>query len=218
MGLNREKYESQVRLISGLKELAGSVNGVYASQKEFLIVTLNEMTADLAELKKANLLEAAGAFMDRLARGPVSQADITALKEALDKLVSVKDFDFACSGLAGSAGLICERLARLQPLCIAAEERRGALPRDPAADRLVTEAYRHMSFEALEKEAARFRDDISENRVLAKARERVADYCVVYRLPMSPEDTLPPFSLSRIDAVTGACYRLLARMRGASRG
>jgi hypothetical protein len=218
MGLNREKYESQVRLISGLKELAGSVNGVYASQKEFFIVTLNEMTADLAELKKASLRETAESFMGKLGRGPVSQADIMALKEALDKLVSVKDFDFACAGLAGSSGLIRERLTRLQPLCIAAEERRGALPRDPAADRLVTEAYKRMFFEALENEAARFKDDISENRVLARARERVADYCVVYRLPMSLEDTLPPFSISRIDAVAGACYRLLARMRGAPRG
>lgn len=218
MGLNAEKYESQVRLISGLKELAGSVNGVYSSQKEFFIVTLNEMTADLAGLKKANLEETAGAFMCKLSRGPVSQADIMTLKEALDKLVSAKDFDFICAGLAGSAGLIRERLSRLQPLCIAAEERRGALPRDPAADRLVSEAYKHMFFEALEKEAARFRDDISENRVLAKARERVADYCVLYRLPMSPADTLPPFSLSRIDAVVGACYRLLARMRGVPRG
>jgi hypothetical protein len=72
-----------------------------------------------------------------------------------------------------------------------------------------------MLFEALEKEAARFKDDASENRVLGRARERVADYCLVYRLPLDPGDTLPPFSLSRIDAVTGACYRLLARMRGA---
>lgn len=215
MGLNREKYDSQVRLISCLKQLAGSVNGAYASQKEFVIVTLNEMTADLAGLKRESLRETSESFMGKLARGPVTQADLLALKEALDKLVSAKDFDFICAGLAGSAGLIGERLARLRPLCIAEEERRGALPRDPAADRLVNEAYRRLLFEALEKEAARFRDEVCENRVLAKARAQVADYCLAYRLPSSPEDTLPPFSLSRIDAVTGACYRLLARMRGA---
>lgn len=217
MERNKEKYESQVRLISGLRELAGTVHGAYASQKEFFIVTLNEMTADLAALKEAGLREAVGSFTAKLARGPVSQADILALKEALDKLVSAKDFDFVCAGLAGSAGLIADRLGRLRPLCIAAEERRGTLPRDPGADRLVTEAYRRLLFEALEKEAARFADAASEERVLARARERVADYCVAYRLPVSPEDTLPPFSLSRIDAVTGACYRLLARMRGGGR-
>jgi hypothetical protein len=218
MGMNREKYESQVRLICGLKELAGSVNGVYASQKEFFIVTLNEMTADLAELKKENLRETVESFTGKLARGPVSQGDILALKESLDKLVSAKDFDFVCAGMAGSAALIGERLARAQPLCIAAEERHGTLQRDPAADRLVAGAYKHMRFEALEGEAARFRaDPAAEDRVLARARERVADYCLVYRLPMSAEDTLPPFSLSSIDAVVAACYRLLARLRGAPR-
>lgn len=214
---HNKAYETQIKLVASLRELAGAVNSSYVSQKEFLIVTLNDMAGYLAELKREQLSSAVGRFLARLARGPVAPADITDLKVSLDKLVASKDFDFVCAGLAGSNDLIRDRLARLQPLTIAAEERRGAAGRDPAAERLVAEAYRHLQFEALEKEAARFRDEASENRVLARLRERVAEYCAVYRLPLSPADTLPPFSLSRIDAVTAACYRLLSRLRDNAR-
>ena len=214
---HNKSYETQIKLVASLRELAGAVNSSYASQKEFLIVTLNDMAGYLAELKSEQLASAVGRFLARLARGPVSQADITELKVSLDKLVTSKDFDFACAGLAGSSDLLRDRLARLRPLTMAAEERGGAAGRDPAAERLVAEAYRHLQFEALEKEAARFGDEAAENRVLARLRERVAEYCAVYRLPLSPADTLPPFSLSRIDAVTAACYRLLARLRDNAR-
>lgn len=214
---HNKAYETQVKLVASLRELAGTVNPSYSSQKEFLIVTLNDMTGYLAELKREQLASAAGRFLARLARGPVSQADITDLKVSLDKLVASKDFDFACAGLAGSSDLLRDRLARLQPLTIAAEERRGAAGRDPAAERLVAEAYRHLQFGALEQEAARFGGEAAENRVLTRLRERVAEYCAVYRLPLGPADTLPPFSLSRIDAVTAACYRLLSRLRDARR-
>lgn len=214
---HNKSYETQIKLVASLKELAGAVNSSYASQKEFLIVTLNDMAGYLAELKSEQLASAVGRFLARLARGPVAQADITELKVALDKLVASRDFDFVCAGLAGSNDLLRDRLARLQPLTMAAEERRGAAGRDPAAERLVAEAYRHLQFEALEREAARFKDEAAENRVLARLRERVAEYCAVYRLPLSPADTLTPFSLSRIDAVTAACYRLLSRLRDNAR-
>lgn len=215
MTTDGERMESQAALVSCLRRLADSMTPAYAGQKEFFIVALNEMTAEIETLKQAQLSRAVAVFCARLEAGPVKPADITALKEALDNLLSAGDFSRACASLTGSAGFIKERLGRLRPLCIAAGERRASPEKDPAAERLVGEAYRRMQFEQLEKEARRFRTEAGAENVLARARERVAEYCAVYRLPLDPGSTLPAFSLSRIDAVAGACYRLLARLRGA---
>jgi len=57
-----------------------------------------------------------------------------------------------------------------------------------------------------------FANDATVDRILTRARENVAEYCCLYNVSMREEDTLTPFSLSRIDAVVGACYRLLIRI------
>ena len=56
-------------------------------------------------------------------------------------------------------------------------------------------------------------NDPAIDRILTIARESVADYCCLYRVPLRDDDTLTPFSLSRIDAVVGACFRLMVRIR-----
>jgi hypothetical protein len=41
----------------------------------------------------------------------------------------------------------------------------------------------------------------------------VADYCSLYKVPLDPADTITAFSMLRVDAVTAACFRLLAKIR-----
>lgn len=211
MDENKAKYDCQVRLIASLNEFSGPVPAAFFSQKEFFIITLRRLAANLAEFKAENLRALAANLLAKLRRGPVTPADLTAFKDMLDKLVSGRDYQVACAGLSGSKEFLAERLSRLEPLSIAAEE--GKLPgepRDPTADRLVGEAYRRLRFDALEEE---WRKGRPVDKVLERARAQVAEYCLMYRLPVRPEDTLPPFSLSRIDAVTGACFRLLGKLR-----
>jgi hypothetical protein len=115
-------------------------------------------------------------------------------------------------GLPGSPGVVRSRLASLRPLSIAEGERTGTL-RDSGAERLVAEAYRRLGFDSIERELSGRAGDEAFDAVLLKARRGVGDYCRMYQVPPSPEETLPAFSLSRIDAVLGACYRLLSRLR-----
>ncbi|MDD2804654.1 MAG: hypothetical protein PHV33_03805 [Elusimicrobiales bacterium] len=215
MGTNRAKFDCQVRLVASLKEFAGPVPAGFFNHKEFFIVTLQRLAANLYEFKEENLRALAADLLEKLRRGPLSPSELTAFKDMLDKLVSGRDYMTACAGLAGSREFAAERLARLRPLSIAAEEQKlPGEPRDPTADRLVGEAYRRLRFDSLEEEHRKGRP---EDRALQQARAQVAEYCLMYRLPLCAEDTLPPFSLSRIDAVTGACFRLLGRLGRAAR-
>ncbi|MDT8286727.1 MAG: hypothetical protein RQ748_06420, partial [Elusimicrobiales bacterium] len=127
-------------------------------------------------------------------------------------LLSSRDFVLMEGGLPGSPEIVRARLASLRPLSIAGGERTGTL-RDSGAERLVAEAYRRLGFDSLERELAGRAGDEAYDAVLLKARHNVGEYCGMYQVSPSPEDTLPAFSLSRIDAVLGACYRLLSRLR-----
>lgn len=210
---HKERYNCQVRLIASLKEFAGPVPAGFAGQKEFFIVTLQRLAANLVDFKYETLRNLSAGLLEKLRRGPLSDKDLDSFKDGLDKLVSGRDFQLAVTGLAGSREFVAERLSRLEPLSIAAEEKkRPGEPRDFTADRLVGEAYTRLRFEALEEECKKGRP---LEKVLETARARVTEYCVLYKLPISAENTMPPFSLSRIDAVTGACFRLLGALNKA---
>lgn len=199
-----------------LRDFAGPVCSGFANQKDFFIFSLESISGFLLEFKGESLKELAADFTARRERGPVSDAELVEFKAALDKLVSARDFDFVCAALAGSRGLLKERLASVRPLSMAAEEKLGLSgARDANAYRLITDAYRQLNFKALEEAAARRRDDIAVDHILARARADVAEYCSLYKVPLDPGDTLTDFSITRIDAVAGACFRLLAKMREA---
>ena len=55
-----------------------------------------------------------------------------------------------------------------------------------------------------------------EISALAKARTEVADYCCLYRIPLTNADTLTPFSLACVDAALAAGYRLFINIRQAT--
>lgn len=205
------KYEQQVMLAARLKELAGKELYGCVNQKDYFITVLRDITENVLEIKKAALEEACARFSARL-DGPVTEEEITGFKDVLDKLVSGDSFLYIEAGLAGSPRLLRERLAGLKPLSLAQEESRRAL-KDPGSLRLVAETCRRLGFDRLEARYLQAVNGLACERTLAKARENVADYCCLYRVPVNREDTLTPFSLSRVDAVAASCYRLLFRLR-----
>jgi hypothetical protein len=208
------KHGIQRRLIVALRDFAGSVCRGFVNQKEFFIFSLENISENLMELKRESLRELAAGFAAKRDRGPVSDEELTEFKDSLDKLVSARDFDYVCAALAGSRELLKERLALVQPMSMAAEEKRGLSGvRDANAYRLITEAYRHLNFWKLEEAAGRRCDDAAVDQILTAARAEVAEYCSLYKVPLDPGDTLTNFSMLRIDAVAAACFRLLAKVR-----
>jgi len=207
------KFQYQFSLIARLRELAGTVTAGYINQKEFFIATLQNMSESLMDLKRETLREACGGFCAKLDQGQVTEAVVMGFKVQLDKILSSRDFSVISATIAGGKDLIKSRLSALQPLSIVEEEKKPR-DRDQGADRLVTEAYRRLKFEALEQELAlAVNKDQAINKLLTEARASVAEYCCLYRVPLREDDTLTPFSLSRIDAVVGACFRLMSRIR-----
>ncbi|VVB73841.1 Uncharacterised protein [uncultured archaeon] len=209
--MENAKCEHQVKLIGRLRQLAGNVPVVYDSQHEFFLVTIRSMSENLMDLKRETLKEACDRFGAELDKGKVTDKLVADFKDLLDKLVSEKDFAFIDRSMVGSAGLIKSRLSALQPLSVMEEERKKE-GRDPTADRLVTGAYKQLQFKELESELMAFPNDPTIDKMLTKARENVAEYCCLYNVPLRDDDTLSPFSLSRIDAVVGACHRLSIRI------
>lgn len=213
MSASNIKFQYQFSLIARLKELAGAVNAGYLNQKEFFIATLQNMSESLMDLKREMLKEACEGFGAKLDQGPVTEEMVVNLKVQLDNIVSGRDFSGVSAAIAGSKELIKARLSALQPLSILEEEKKPR-GRDQGADRLVTEAYRQLKLDALERELAlAVNKDHAIDKALTRARENVAEYCCLYRVPLREDDTLTPFSLSRIDAVVGACFRLMSRSR-----
>jgi hypothetical protein len=212
MNIQKAKYEHQVQLISSLRELAGDVSAGYASQMEFFIITLQNMAEHLMDLKREMLKESCAAFTAELDKPSLTDEAVVEFRSSLDKLVSGKDFSFIDAGITGSRQLIKSRISMLRPMSVVDEERKGK-DRDRAADQLVSTAYKRLQFEALERDLVKNLDDASVDKALARARERVADYCCLYQVPMREDDTLTPFSLSRIDSVVGSCFRLMIRIR-----
>jgi hypothetical protein len=211
---NISKHQIQRRLIVALKDFAGSVCSGFANQKEFFIFSLENISANLMELKTESLKDLAAEFAAKRERGPVSDEELAEFKDSLDKLVSARDFDFICAALPGSLALLKERLVSARPLSMAAEEKKGLSgARDASAYRLITDTYKHLRFWELEEQAAKRCDDIAVEHILTRARADVAEYCSLYKVPLNPADTLTNFSMARIDAVAAACFRLLANIR-----
>ena len=206
------KFQYQFSLIARLRELAACRLRGYLNQKEFFITTLQNMSESLMDMKRETLREACEGFRTKLDQGAVTEETVVNLKVQLDKIVSSRDFSVISATIAGGKELVKARLSALQPLSIAEEEKKPR-DRDPGADRLVTEAYRQLKFDALERELPLIVNDDAIDKALIRARENVAEYCCLYRVPLREDDTLTPFSLSRIDAVVGACFRLMSRIR-----
>ena len=210
MDRRKEKLNCQLRLIAALKEFTGPVPEGQFTPREFFIVKL-QIIGDILEEFKAEKLAALTSWVsDRMARGPLSDADSARFKDSLSQLLSGADYNSVSAGL-GSRELLMERLNRVKPASAAAEEKkRPGEYREPALDRQTGGAYARMRFEDLEKEFAAGRP---AEALLDKARERVAAFCAVGKMPLGMDNTMPSPMMTCIEAVVGSCYRLLAKLK-----
>ncbi len=210
MDKRKEKLNCQLRLIAALKDFTGPVPAGQFTQKEFFIVRLQGIGALLEEFKLEKLGELQG-WLSARPVGGLTEADTAKLKESLAQLTGGQDYNSVCSALSGSRELLLQRLARVSPLSIAAEEsKRPGEFREPSTERLVSGAYARMGFDRLEKEFAAGRP---AEEVMAQARERVGAFSAVGKMPLGADKTMPSPALNTIEAAAGACFRLLSRMK-----
>jgi len=201
------KLENQTMLVTALRAFTGKLPPGYATEKEFFLTSLLNMEEYLGVLQAETLKEVCAVFLRKLEAGKAAQREIDDLKAAVDHLVSDADFKLVCAGMAGSAAFIRQRLAGLKPVSMLGEARKGP-GMDSGTERRIESAYARLNFPALVKQAAAAPSDASANAALAKAREEVAEYCLLYRIQVNAGDTLTPFSMSYVDAALAASYLL----------
>lgn len=202
-------------LVTALKAFTGRLPPGYASEKEFFLTSLQNLEEYLDSLQKETLSELCDSFLRKLDGGRVTLPVIDEFKGRVDTLISAADFRAVSAGMAGSKEFIRQRLVALKPVSFISEEKKTS-GRDPEADRHIRETYSRLNFDRLAKEVQAASHDFSANAALAKAREEVAEYCCLYRIPLTNADTLTPFSMACVDAALAAGYRLFVNIRHAT--
>ena len=116
--------------------------------------------------------------------------------------------------LLGDMGSLAKRLEDAKPISLLAEERKK-IDRDDTIDKDITLIYNNLHFDDCMKEYLHSKDKsmVAVDAVLLKARQNVAEYCCVLRIPISDDDTLSPFMLSRVEALVAANERLIEQIR-----
>ncbi|HBB66683.1 MAG TPA: hypothetical protein DCZ93_05170 [Elusimicrobia bacterium] len=209
------KLENQARLVNALRAFTGKMPACYASEKEFFLVSLQDLAEYLGELQQETLKETCDSFARKLDAGKVTPYVIDDFKAALDRLISNADFKAVCAGMAGSGEFLKQRLAGLKPVSLLGEAKKNT-GRDQEAERLINSAYSRLNFPELVKQVEVVPNDYAANLALTKARAEVADYCGMYRVQLREADTLTPFSMSCVDAALAASYRLFKNISRAS--
>lgn len=195
-------------LVAGLRDFTGKIPHAYAGEQEFFLTSLNNMSQHIYDLQKGTLKELCDGFVLKLDAGKATLSAVNQFKAGLDSLISAADFRAVSGSMAGSNDLIKKRLGALKPVS-RVDEGNKAAGGDPDALRHIAETYGLLHFEALAKRMKADPDELSVNAVLARAREEVAEYCCLYRVPLNEAETLTPFSLSCVDAALAASFRLL---------
>ena len=209
------KAQSQKMLVTALRSFTGKLPPGYTNEKEFFLTSLQNMAEYMEDLQKETLKEHCDGFCRKLDAGAVTLQTIEEFKAGIDRLVSASDFKTVSAAMAGSREFIKKCLFSLAPVSMIGEEKKTA-ERDPESERRIKEAYSRLNFPALLKKVENEPNDISVNAAVARAREEIASYCCLYRVPLDPANTLTPFSLSCVDAALAASYRFFKNIRQAA--
>ncbi|OGR65512.1 MAG: hypothetical protein A2X31_00015 [Elusimicrobia bacterium GWB2_63_22] len=210
------KLENQTMLVTALRAFTGALPPGYTTEKEFFLTSLTNMEEYLGELQRETLAEACGSFLRRLDARRVGPAEIDAFKAAVDHLLSNEDFRLVSAGMAGSPDFIRQRLSGVRPVSLLRAAKKGGVLHPETARRLDA-VYSRLNFPALVRQVEAAPNDLAANAALGRAREEVAEYCVLYRVQAGAADTLTPFSLATVDAALAASY-LLFRNIGKATG
>lgn len=200
--------EDQIMLSESLRAFTGALPPGYASEKEFFITSLMNMEEHLAGLQRETLAGTCAAFLRRLEAGRAGHKEIEDFKASVDHLISNEDFRLVSAAMAGSAGFIKQRLAGLKPVSLLAALKRGRAGMPADALRRVDSAYARLDFPAMVRQVEARRSDLAADRALAGGRAAVGEYCAVYRIQLSGEATLTPFSMALVDSALAAALQL----------
>lgn len=175
---------------------------------------LGQIEAPLSDLKTELLASAKKALLDELRAGKIADARLSDYKALFERLLSRGDFADLAFALMGPAGGIADTLQHLKPIHLFLEERLPAERRSPSWEALVKELTSRLDIARLD--AVLGREEATDRRkriVLRRLRMNTAEYCTVVRVPISADDTLSPFMLSRVEAVVAANLRFLGKYR-----
>lgn len=198
-------------LIAGLRNFTGKMPPAYAGEQEFFLTSLNNMAEHIYDLQKGTLEGVCGSFILEINSGKFTMETIDKFKARIDTLISASDFRTVSGCMIGGKDIIKKRLSALKPVSMVDEGNKGK-GGDPDAVRHIAETYARLNFEALEKRMKDHPDEESVNAALAGAREEVANYCRLYRVPLNEEETMAPFSLACVDAALAASFRLFNKI------
>jgi hypothetical protein len=159
-------------------------------------------------------------LLEELAAGRMDEERYADYKTLYEKLLTSGDFADLAIHLEPShdprrqAEWCRQALSQIQPMNLFIEERKPPTERGSDWERLVSELYRRLGLDCLEKILARKpRTAKRKAVVLRRLRANVAEYCSVVHIPTNDQDTFTPFMLPRIEGLIAANLRFLDRYR-----
>jgi len=214
------KADLQVAAIARLRDYCdykneGVVSQHYMGQMQFMKEHLGQMSEPIMELKKLTYSDARDAFLKSLKDKTVTDASKAEFLDLLTKFMPRGlVLDVRSDMLLGEMDSLVKRLAAAEPISLLAEEKKKK-DRDETVDKSITFLYNKLHFDDYANEYLHSTDKstVSIDAVLLKARQSVANYCCVLRIPMNDNDTLSPFMLSSVEALVAANERLIEKIR-----
>ena len=195
-------------------QIAASYN---QDQASFMKYKLEEMVEPMEELKKGVLSEATPKYLKALEKGKATEKIDNDFKDLLYTLIPYKDFlDIQAVYVMherGSENHINDLKSKLSDIKIRSlieEEKRGEL--DKSAQDLILGTYKRLGLDNLEEEYSANTTDETLNKILAKTRGNVKEYCVVFKVPDKESGIMSPFMLTRAEAAIAANARFFKRL------
>jgi len=198
-------------------EYAHTVASYAKNQASFMKSKLEEMVEPMEELKKGVLSEATPKYLKALEKGKATEKIDNDFKDMLYTLIPYKDFlDVQTTYVMhekGSKNHINDLKSELSDVKIRSlieEEKRGEL--DKSAQDLISSTYKRLGLDNLEEEYSANPTDETLNKILAKTRGNVKEYCIVFKVPAKESETMSPFMLTRAEVTIAANTRFFKRL------
>lgn len=183
----------------------------------YLREKLSEIEENLGQLKQEQLLWRCDRFLESLKNGDLREDALTDFKTILDSYLAPGDYaDIAihldAKDLQDPQRLpwLTQIMGSIQASSLFQESRKPQDQRSSRAEKLLKQMDERLGLDLCRKILARKpKNERCRAVVLRRIRRNVAEYCSVIHFPTSPDDTLSPFLLPRIEAALAACRRLL---------
>jgi len=182
---------------------------------------LGEVDEPLTDLKQELYADSTRTFFGRLARGELRESELPDYLQFLDNTLSRGDYadaafhlDWANLQDTGRRQEAVEFLQNLRAYSRLEEEIKPLEHRNKVWERLVSDIYKRLGFDGVEKCHAH--KPLTARRLrfmLRRMRFHSADFCAVFRFPVNEGDTFTPFILPRVEGLIAANRRMLKILR-----